>query len=260
MSTDPYFSVEGKVVVLTGGCGLIGRTVSRAFAERGAHVVLCDLPVSEPADVAAALPGRAAGFDLDVANEDQVSAVRDKIVAEFGRVDVLINNHQADPPGFDDATPEDFPLELWSEIVNVNLTGTFLTCRAFGKVMLSQGAGSIVNMASTYGIVSSNPDLYEDNSVGNPLAYSASKGGVIMLSKYLGVHWASRGVRVNCITPHGVSNGHEDEFRSRFERKSPMGRMMTPNEVVGAMIFLASDASSYATASNLLVEGGWTAW
>ena len=126
--------------------------------------------------------------------------------------------------------------------------------------MLKQGGLSIINFASTYGVVSSNPDLYEGNSLGNPLAYSVSKGGVIMLTKYLGTYWASRGVRVNCITPHGVWNHHEQGFESRFNSKSPMKRMMQASEVVGAVLFLASDASSYATGSNLLVEGGWTAW
>src|SRR5262249_46830638 len=129
-----------------------------------------------------------------------------------------------------------------------------------GRVMLEQGKGNIINFASTYGIVSSNPDLYEGNSLGNPVAYSASKGGVIMLSKYLGAYWAARGVRVNCITPHGVLNNHEPGFVERFSAKSPMKRLMTSDEVVGAAVFLASEASSYATGSNLLVEGGWTAW
>jgi NAD(P)-dependent dehydrogenase (short-subunit alcohol dehydrogenase family) len=102
--------------------------------------------------------------------------------------------------------------------------------------------------------------LYADNAMGNPLAYSASKGGVIMLTRYLGVYWAGRGVRVNCITPHGVYDGHEEAFVRRFSRMSPMGRMMRVEEVIGGVLFLASDASSYVTASNLLVEGGWTAW
>ena len=126
--------------------------------------------------------------------------------------------------------------------------------------MLERGHGSIINVASTYGVVSSTPDLYEGNSLGNPVAYSASKGGLIMMSRYLGAYWAGRGVRVNCVTPHGVFNHHEAGFIERFQARSPMRRMMTAEEVVGAVIFLASDASSYATGSNVLVEGGWTAW
>ena len=144
--------------------------------------------------------------------------------------------------------------------MDVNLKGTFLTCRDFGQVMLRQGQGSIVNFASTYGVVSSNPDLYEGNSLGNPIAYSVSKAGVIMLTRYLGAYWASRGVRVNCVTPHGVWNNHEPAFVERFASKSPMRRLMKVEEIVGAVLFLASDASSYATGSNVLIEGGWTAW
>jgi NAD(P)-dependent dehydrogenase (short-subunit alcohol dehydrogenase family) len=126
--------------------------------------------------------------------------------------------------------------------------------------MLDQGHGSIINFASTYGVVSSDPSLYEGNSLGNPVAYSASKGAVIMLTKYLGAHWAANGVRVNCVTPHGVDNHQEAPFVKRFSSKSPMGRLMQVDEIVGAVLFLASDASSYATGSNVLVEGGWTAW
>jgi NAD(P)-dependent dehydrogenase (short-subunit alcohol dehydrogenase family) len=126
--------------------------------------------------------------------------------------------------------------------------------------MLEQGKGSIVNLASTYGVVSSDPSLYENNSLGNPVAYTVSKGAVIMLTKYLGAHWAERGVRVNCVTPHGVWNHQEEAFVERFSAKSPTRRLMTASEIVGAVLFLASDASSYATGSNLLIDGGWTAW
>jgi NAD(P)-dependent dehydrogenase (short-subunit alcohol dehydrogenase family) len=173
---------------------------------------------------------------------------------------VLINSHHYKPTGFAAASAEDFPEELWDAIVNVNLKATFLTCREFGRAMLEQGKGSIINFASTYGVVSSNPDLYEGNSLGNPIAYSASKGGVVMLTKYLGAYWAARGVRVNCVTPHGVENHQETAFIERFSSKSPIRRLMRADEIVGAVLFLASDASSYATASNLLIEGGWTAW
>ncbi len=133
-------------------------------------------------------------------------------------------------------------------------------CREFGNYMLENGKGSIINFASTYGVVSSNPALYADNSMGNPLAYTASKGGVIALTKYLGSYWASRGVRVNAVTPHGVWNNHEDEFVKRFSAMSPMNRLSKSDEVVGGVIYLASEASSYVTGSNLLIEGGWTAW
>lgn len=262
---DPLFDIQGRVVVLTGACGLIGRKIAAEFLTRGANLMLVDLESANPAGFAASLlgqpaSGRASGMACDVANAQQVAALVERTLETYGRVDVLINAHQYKPKGFLTAQAENFPEELWDAVINANLKGTFLTCRDFGRIMLQQGKGSIINFASTYGVVSSNPALYEDNSMGNPLAYSASKGGVIMLTKYLAVYWAKRGVRVNCLTPHGVWNNHEPTFVERFSRMSPMGRMMQVEEVVGAALFLASDASSYVTGSNLLVEGGWTAW
>jgi len=257
---DNLFSVAGKKVVLTGACGLIGRTLAEALVQRQASLALADVPETHPEVLAGRLSGDVMGVTCDVSHASSVSRLVQKILERFGRVDVLINCHQYKPEWFCTAQPESFPEELWDAIVDTNLKGTFLTCRDFGRIMLEQGKGSIINFASTYGVVSSNPQLYENNCLGNPLAYSASKGGVILLTRYLGTYWARRGVRVNCITPHGVYNGHEEMFIKRFNQMSPMGRMMKVKEVVGAVLYLASDASSYATASNLLVEGGWSAW
>jgi NAD(P)-dependent dehydrogenase (short-subunit alcohol dehydrogenase family) len=254
------FDISGLVVVLTGSSGVIGRTLAPALLERGARLALVDLPATEPDRGAQHIGGGAHGFNCDVTQADQVDLLLRRVLKTFGQVDVLINNHQYKPDGFLEAQPESFPENLWDAIVDVNLKGTFLMCRDFGQQMLSAGRGSIVNVASVYGVVSSNPDLYSDNSLGNPLAYSASKGGVVMLTKYLGAHWGERGVRVNCITPHGVRNDHEAAFESRFIAKSPMKRMMNASEVVGPVVFLASNASSYATGSNLIVDGGWTVW
>jgi NAD(P)-dependent dehydrogenase (short-subunit alcohol dehydrogenase family) len=257
---DALFDVAGRVVVVTGACGLIGRALARAFRDRSARLALVDLPAARPEELAAETGEEAAGFAFDVSKAEQVAALVREVLRRFGRIDVLVNNHRCKPEGFTEARAETFPEELWDAVMAVDLKGTFLTCREFGRTMLEQGKGSIINLASTYGIVSSNPDLYEDNNLGNPIAYSASKGAVIMLTKYLGAHWAERGVRVNCVTPHGVSNGQEPRFVQRFSRKSPMRRLMTAEEVVGAVLFLASDASSYATASNVMIDGGWTAW
>ena len=256
---DPVFDVSGRVVVLTGACGPIGRTLTRAFAGRGAKLVLVDVASADPVKFSSEFPD-ALGFVCDVSKSAEVASLVTATLERFGRVDVLVNNHQYKPQGFLEAKAETFPEELWDAVMDVNLKGTFLTCRDLGRVMLDQGKGSIINFASTYGVVSSNPDLYVGNSLGNPLAYSASKGGVVMLTKYLGAYWASRGVRVNAVTPHGVGNNHEAGFVERFSAKSPMKRLMTADEVVGSVLFLASDASSYATGSNVLIEGGWTAW
>jgi NAD(P)-dependent dehydrogenase (short-subunit alcohol dehydrogenase family) len=257
---DSLFDVSGRVILITGACGLIGQVLVQAFHARGAKLALADIADAKPDQLAATLGGETLGKACNVSLAEDVVALLKATLDRFGRIDVLINGHQYKPKGFLEAKAESFPEELWNAIMDVNLKGTFLMCRDFGRVMLEQGKGSIINFASTYGVVSSNPDLYEGNSLGNPIAYSASKGGVIMLTKYLGAHWAAKGVRVNCITPHGVWNNHESGFMERFSAKSPMKRLMTAEEVVGATVFLASDASSYATGSNILVEGGWTAW
>jgi NAD(P)-dependent dehydrogenase (short-subunit alcohol dehydrogenase family) len=259
---DPLFDVADRVVVITGGCGLIGREIVKHFTERGARVVIVDVPAAQPESFSF---GQSVGHGAtvhaaDVSKAEEVRKLLANVLADYGRVDVLINNHQFKPAGFLEAKPETFPEELWDAVINVNLKGTFLTCRDFGNQMLLQGKGSIINFASTYGIVSSNPALYIGNSLGNPLAYTASKGGVVMLTKYLGAYWAARGVRVNAVTPHGVWNHHDEAFIERFSAMSPMKRLSRANEVVGAVLYLASDASSYVTGSNLLVEGGWTAW
>jgi NAD(P)-dependent dehydrogenase (short-subunit alcohol dehydrogenase family) len=257
---EALFDVSEKVVVITGACGLIGRALVHGFSTRGARVALVDLPAARPEETAREAGAGAVGLACDVSRSSEVADLVRRVLEAFGRADVLINNHQYKPPGFLEAKAETFPEELWDSIVTVNLKGTFLTCREFGRVMLEQGKGSIINVASTYGVVSSNPDLYDDNSLGNPVAYSASKGGVIMLTKYLGAYWAERGVRVNCVTPHGVANNQEPAFVARFSAMSPMRRLMTTEEILGAVLFLASDASSYVAASNLMLDGGWTAW
>lgn len=259
---DRLFDISNRVIVLTGACGLIGRELAAAFAERGARLVLVDVPAADPEKLAREIgpESGALGMACDVSQEQEVASLVSGTLSRFERIDVLINAHQYKPPQQLKSLPEEYPLNAWDGIIGVNLTGTFLMCREVGRAMLRQKRGSIINFASTYGVVSSDPGLYVDNQLGNPVAYSASKGGVIMLTKYLGTHWADRGVRVNCVTPHGVENAHESGFVRRFTEKAPMRRMMRPSEVTGAVLFLASDASTYATGSNLLVEGGWTAW
>ena len=257
---DPLFDVNDKSVVLTGACGLIGRTLAVALAQRGARLVLADLDGASLDALNAAIEGNHTTFAGNLARSETVSSLVDATVSAYGQADVLINCHQYKPSGFLSARAETFPEELWDAIIEANLKGTFLTCRDFGRVMLDQKAGSIINFASIYGVVSSNPALYADNSLGNPVAYSASKGGVIMLTKYLAAYWGKRGVRVNCITPHGVANNHEQQFVDRFSQMSPIGRMMVADEVIGAVMYLALDASRYSTGGNLLVDGGWTAW
>jgi NAD(P)-dependent dehydrogenase (short-subunit alcohol dehydrogenase family) len=256
---EQIFDIREKVIVITGATGLIGKNIVDKLSEKGAKIVAVDIDESKLQSLTN--PDKEIRIKkCNVADSKEVSNLLSFVMDSYGRADVLINNHQYKPQGFLEAQADTFPEELWDSIINVNLKGTFLTCRDFGALMIKQGKGSIINFASTYGIVSSNPDLYEGNSMGNPVAYSASKGGVIMLTKYLGVYWAPKGVRVNAITPHGVWNNHEDGFEVRFSKMSPINRMMNVNEVTGGIIFLASDASSYMTGNNLILDGGWSSW
>ncbi len=257
---DNVFSVKDKVVILTGACGLIGTAVAKAFSERGARMVLIDVPPKDPTSFAKELPSPALGFECDVTDVSTIRHVIRSALDTFGRIDVLINNHHYLAREAWDTRAEVFPDDVWEKMIHVNLTGTFRMCREVGKVMLEQGKGVIINVASVYGVVSSNPSLYEDNSLASPIAYSASKGGVIMLTKYLACYWGERGIRVNALTPHGVWNDHEEAFEKRFNAMSPLRRMMRVEEIIGPMLFLASDASSYMNGANLIVDGGWTAW
>ena len=257
---NTLFDVSGLVVVITGACGLVGRRLAAALHDAAAKLVLVDLAAADPMSLARQLGGETLGVACDISDSGQVTSLVVECTQAFSRVDVLITCHQHKATGFLESKAEHFPETLWDDILNVNLKGTFLLCREFGRQMIDQRKGSIINMASVYGLVSSNPHLYLTNSMGNPVAYSASKGGVIMLSKYLAAYWASYGVRVNCITPHGVYKDHEETFLASFSEMSPMGRMMRPEEILGAVFFLASAASSYVTGTNVVLDGGWTAW
>jgi NAD(P)-dependent dehydrogenase (short-subunit alcohol dehydrogenase family) len=177
----------------------------------------------------------------------------------FGKIDGLVCAHQNKSHLIFEPF-EKVCEENWDKVMEVNLKGTFLLCQVIGSYMAQRGSGSIVNMPSTYSVVAPNQNLYEETSLGCPAAYSASKGGIDALSRYLASYWANKGVRVNMITPHGVWNHHEDQFEKNFSRFSPMQRMSYNHEVAPALIYLLSDASSYVTGSNLLVEGGWTVW
>ena len=269
-TTDPSiidfkkkFDLSGKVIVITGACGLIGRAFCEAVAQFGGHVVAADIEQANPAEFAKALEGRnhikCLGVNILVENKQSVIELKEEVLTKFGRIDGLVNGHQNKSHLIFESF-ENVGEENWDKVVEVNLKGTFLLCQIIGSYMAEQGSGSVINIPSTYSVVAPNQNLYKGTKMGCPAAYSASKGGIDALSQYLASYWAAKGVRVNMITPHGVWNHHEEQFEKNFSNFSPMQRMSYNHEVASALIYLLSDASSYTTGANILNEGGWTAW
>jgi NAD(P)-dependent dehydrogenase (short-subunit alcohol dehydrogenase family) len=268
------FDLSGRTVIVTGGAGLLAREYGRTLVEAGAHVVLADLDGSGAEAVAADVRGEkgtAVGLAVDVADEASVAHLVRTTMATFGRIDGLVNNAALDPK-FDRgrsaqlaATFEEYPLDLWNRSLAVNLTGMFLCAREVAPAMLVQKRGVIVNVSSTYGMVGPDQRLYESECPGaprefKPVAYSVTKAGVLGFTRYLAAYWADTGIRVNTLTPGGVLNEQPPEFVRRYSARTPLGRMAERGEFCGALLFLLSDASSYMTGSNLVVDGGWTAW
>ncbi|TMQ50382.1 MAG: SDR family oxidoreductase [Candidatus Eisenbacteria bacterium] len=261
------FRLDDRVALITGGAGLLGWEHGMVLADQGARVVLADRRDDECRLRAENLRRRtgvpALGLACDVTNRASWESILHEVVSSFGRIDVLVNNAaltmDSRSPHYD-ATFSDFPTDDWNAVLAVNLTGTFLGCQVIGKHMVVRGSGSIINIASLYGVVSPHHPMYEGTGVHQPAAYAVSKAGVLGLTRYLAALWAPHGVRVNAITPGGVFNQHAEPFVGRYARLSPIGRMAQPEEIRGAVAYLASDASSYCTGHNLVVDGGWTAW
>lgn len=266
------FSLQGKTSIVTGGGGLLGKEFVKTLAEAGSTVFLADVnpPLVESCtrDLHG-LPGAVHGLVLDVTNPKSVSAAVEKAVAMTGRLDVLVNSAALDPK-FDPDHPqtsnnafEDYPLKFWQDGLNVNLTGAFLASQAASRVMVKQGSGSIINICSTYGLVGPDQRIYDfagKKKVFKPVFYSVTKSGIMGLTRYLAAYYMGTNIRVNALTPGGVFNNNPEEFVKNYSSRAILGRMAKKDEMNGALLFLASDASSYMTGSNVVVDGGWTAW
>jgi NAD(P)-dependent dehydrogenase (short-subunit alcohol dehydrogenase family) len=260
------FDLTGKVAVVTGGAGLLASEHAIALSAHGAMVVLADFNLEkceEAVKILAADGIKAHPAFCDVTKKASWEQLLTDVIAQHGTVDILINNagftNQSKSANFD-ASFENFPLEDWNAIMDVNLTGTFLGCQVVGSHMLKNNKGSIINIASLYGVVSPNHRIYPGTGISQPVAYSVSKHGVVALTKYLATLWADKGVRVNALTPGGIFNRHKGLFLERFEQLNPIGRMSDKTELRGGIVYLASDASSHVVGHNLIIDGGWTAW
>jgi NAD(P)-dependent dehydrogenase (short-subunit alcohol dehydrogenase family) len=263
------FSLKDKVAIVTGSLGLIGKEHCRALADAGAHVVVSDLDEDRCREFALTFTPDALGAGADVSDATSVSALLKKTLDRFGRIDILLNNAAVNEK-FEDpflalqmSQFENFPLSHWKKIMDVNVTGVFLCSQIIGTAMAEQGRGSIINVASTYGVVAPDQSLYKTpdgrQAFFKSPAYPVSKGAVIAFTRFLAAYWGHRGVRVNTLSPGGVENAQEEFFVKNYSAKTPLGRMAQPSDYRGAVVFLASDASSYMTGANLIVDGGWTA-
>ena len=275
---DKLFNVEGKICIITGGFGQIGKNFVQAMRERGAKVAVWGRGVSDERIVKtfgqeALKDANLRFYKVDITDKAAANAALDDMEAAWGDApDVLVNNAGIDtqpsaPPEVSGPF-ENFPEEVFRDVVNVNLVGTFLTCQAVGARMVKAGkGGSIINIGSIYGMVSPIQDIYaykkERTGVPfiKPVAYSAAKSGIYNLTRYLATYWGKQGIRVNTLTPAGVWRDTQDAtFQANFCARMPMGRMSREDEYNGALVFLASEASSFMTGSNLVIDGGWTAW
>ncbi|WP_437301221.1 SDR family oxidoreductase [Sorangium sp. So ce426] len=269
MSTTVAFSLDGRVAVVTGALGLLGRHHCRALRDAGARVIAADLDHAA-CERFAAEEGLAAGLGVDITRRAAVERLTDAALARFDRIDVLVNNAAVNDKFESPAASaelsrfESYPIELWQRALDVNVTGTFLCCQVIGAHMARRRRGSIVNIASTYGVVAPDQSIYRrpdgTQSFYKSPAYPATKGAVLSLTRFAAAYWGANGVRVNAISPGGVEAGQEGYFIENYARKTPLGRMAKPDDIAGALLYLASDASSYVTGVNLLVDGGFTAW
>jgi NAD(P)-dependent dehydrogenase (short-subunit alcohol dehydrogenase family)/CMP-N-acetylneuraminic acid synthetase len=264
------FDLAGKVAVVTGGAGILGRHFATALAEHGAAVAIIDIDdaVNEmSASIREKFAGRAIGIPCDITVEHAVRAAADRIERELGPIDILLNNaatKSRDLAAFFEPT-ESYGLDTWREVMAVNIDAMFLVAREIGGRMAKRQRGSIIQTSSIYGVVAPDPRIYEGSQylnrpINTPPVYSASKAAVIGLTRHLATYWGPFNVRVNAITPGGVESGQNDTFKTRYSERVPLGRMAQADEMVGALILLASDASSYITGQNIIVDGGLTAW
>ncbi len=275
MTIQEKFDLSGRVAVVTGGAGLLGAEFSRTLAEGGAAVAVVDLNAQAAQKVAGALCEagyQAQGYATDITDPAAVQALTASVIKDYGRLDILVNSAALDPKfdasasakGIAPGNFEDYPLEQWNAAMGVNLTGMFLVTQACVKPMLRQGKrGSIINICSTYGLNGPDQRIYIKDGqrvAFKPVYYTVTKAGVLGFTKYLAAYYAGTEIRVNALTPGGVFNNHEEYFVRNYSAKTILGRMARKDEMNGALLFLASDASSYMTGNNLVVDGGWTAW
>jgi NAD(P)-dependent dehydrogenase (short-subunit alcohol dehydrogenase family) len=262
------FSLKGKTAIVTGACGLLGKQHCFALAEAGAKVIVADVDESTSKKFALELGDGHMGIGLDVSTDLSVMEAKEAVLERYGKIDVLVNNAAINDM-FENPTAalelskfENYPISLWKKSIDVNVTGVFLCSQIFGSVMAEAQSGSIINIASTYAVTAPDQKLYQNEKLEQTFyksaAYPTTKGAVLSFTKFLAAYWGNKNIRVNALSPGGVQNGQEDFFIKNYSNRTVLGRMGDKTDYKGAIVFLASEASSYMTGANLVVDGGWT--
>jgi NAD(P)-dependent dehydrogenase (short-subunit alcohol dehydrogenase family) len=263
------FSLHGKTAIVTGAMGLIGQKHCEALASVGANVIVTDFNESLCQEFAEKLGENALGISIDVTNAESLEKAKIAILAKFGTIDILVNNAAINDMFENPAMVtelsafENYPIDSFRKSLEVNVLGVFLCAQIFGSEMVKQGSGSIINVASTYGMVGPDQNIYKNEKGEQTFykspSYPTTKGAILNFTRYLAAYWGKHGIRVNTLSPGGVENAQDDFFIQQYSSKTLLGRMAQPTDYQGALIFLASDASAYMTGANLVVDGGWTA-
>lgn len=272
MSYKKLFELKGKTALVTGGSGILGKHFCLGLADAGANVAVVDINIESAIELAKEIEStysvKSRGFGCDVSNPKSVSSMVKEAVEHFGEINILHNNAagKSDDLNAFFAPFEDYELDQWRKIMSVNIDGMFLVVQAVGKQMIKQGkGGSIIQTSSIYGVMAPDHRIYKGSyylgrQINTPAVYSASKSAVVGLTKHLATYWADAGIRVNTLSPGGTESGQNEEFSRLYSARVPLGRMARAHEMVGALIYLASDASSYVTGQNIIVDGGLDAW
>jgi NAD(P)-dependent dehydrogenase (short-subunit alcohol dehydrogenase family) len=266
------FDLEDRNIVITGASGLLGSQYANTLSAAGANIILLDIDVVKNEKLKSTLvkkyKNKISAYTLDISNQTEVNKISKKVIKDFKKIDGLINNAAYTSKGakekLDNAfgSFENFPIDIWQKSLDINLSGVFFCSQAFGKIMAKQGNGVIVNIASTYGLVGADQRIYGKSGLNLPISYAATKGAIVNFTRYLAAYWHGKNIRVNTLSPGGVMDKtyQEKSFIKKYSEKTILGRMANKDEYNGAMLFLISDASSYMTGANLVVDGGWTSW
>ena len=253
------FSLKGRIALVSGGAGpLFGSSISEALAEAGATLISASRSLERNQTFTEKL--RSQGYEahalqLDITSTESIAELQARVLERFGRLDVLVNSAVvARGGGFDEQTPD-----CWDLSAQGNMVGLFAMCKAFVPGMANRGRGSIINISSIYGVVANDPSLYEGTDMKQPPDYTFVKAGMINFTRYLANYFGKQGVRANCLCPGGYYNNQPGPFMRNYIKRCPIGRMLDNEDIKGAVVFLASDASAYITGATLMVDGGWTA-